>query len=526
MFQYLLATAEVDVEDTRPSRPTAVARRRKSDNLITNLAEGQDQPVPDLFNLVDLIMTSLRSSNQQTVTATLRLVCVLLRNRHQYHFSLFKIRPMPHGNKTSTGQDDQDVQFLFSIAEDLADFDSLRASYQAHLHDVQSSIEHHECSAQILSVPGFDSNAQTIAVPHQSIEITDTLLLTLIGMLKGFMANDVETNLSLTQAISTLALCGSVSLRPWLLSASCDVTVYNLDLENDEAPDNDQDQTLSDRRCAEPQETSVFAHPGVDNRSQPTKPMRSLSPLLEALDCLKQDVERFHSEIHNFDIYLAERKHIFQVGDEIDEAGTVVSDTPESRRSEDLGSNITKPRLASAHLGSIPQRLRSAQSSNPESRASSPRGRRIEAASAPAAGRLSHLHIPPSPQSPPSDSRGFPSSPLRKSSVSATPPRRTATPIGPADAPKQKVKVWLPFPEAESSSKRGSRDLSRSKGVTSETSSLRSASLAPGGFEGRSIEHTEVGLSQVLTNVIILQEFVLELAAIIGVRARLFGEMQ
>jgi hypothetical protein len=58
----------------------------------------------------------------------------------------------------------------------------------------------------------------------------------------------------------------------------------------------------------------------------------------------------------------------------------------------------------------------------------------------------------------------------------------------------------------------------------SDTSSIRSVSVSP---DAKYIDDTkEVTLNHLLTNVIILQEFILELAAIVEVRASLFGEVQ
>jgi len=57
----------------------------------------------------------------------------------------------------------------------------------------------------------------------------------------------------------------------------------------------------------------------------------------------------------------------------------------------------------------------------------------------------------------------------------------------------------------------------------SETSSVRSESAGPA--SNPTEEPKEISLSHLLTNVIILQEFMLELAAIVQVRASLFDEV-
>ena len=521
VFQYLLAVPEAEREEIKPSRPTALARRRKSENLLSNLAQGQDKPAPDLFNLIDLVLTSLRSRNQQTVTATLRLVCVLLRNRHQHDFSLIKTSVLEDGLATRPLEThDRDIAMLFSVAEDLADSDYLGQAYETQLLDVQNSLESHECSAQFLALPN-SALEMTKAVRIHSIEPEDPLLASLVELLKEFMASDIETNLALTQTVSTLANCGSLRLDGWLVGApQPSISRVNTSAKSAEEPrvrdstvsaaSNDNDGVINSKH---PLKVSELAgsEKGLSNEN--------MSPVFAALDSLLAQVETFRREIQNFDIYLAERKYIFKVGENVDKA--VTSEDHSTRRPEEnfpLMPPPPKPRGA-PQIGSINERLISTENSAQGSRASSPRGRQPEVpANTVLAGRLSHLRVSPSPNPGRSDGRAFsPSpSPLRKNSLSSTPPKRVVTPMGPANALKQKVKVRL----AAEDSVRKVHDFSGS----SETSSIRSESTAPdhGDISG----YKEVSLSHILTNVIILQEFVLELAAILQVRASLFGEVK
>ena len=502
-----------------------MARRRKSESLISNLAHGQEKPVPELFNLIDLVLTSLRSRNQQTVTATLRLVCVLLRNRHQYNFSLVKTHVVEDGQiSRSLETHDRDIAMLFSICEDLADSDSLGEGYEAQLVDVQNVLESHECSSWILALP---SAPLEMAKPAQiqSMKPEDPLLTALLNLLRGFMASDVETNLALTQTLSTLASCGSLRLDGWLVGTVQPTTSPLSALAH---------------RAVEPSfgdGTQVAAESKDENSRTESNPLLQvaepvatekgnkgelMSPVFAALDSLLAQVETFRREISNFDVYLSERKHVFKVGEDIDNA--VTSEHFLARQSEEEPAPMAPPPKPRGvpQIGSINERLLSTETSAQGSRASSPRGRQPEVAAGPTlAGRLSHLRVSPSPspssKATRSDARAVPPSPspLRNGSVSSTPPNRTVTPIGPADALKQKVKVLSAF-EGDI---RRSRDFSGS----SETSSVKSESTAP---DHRDISgYREVSLSRILTNVIILQEFIVELAAIVQVRASLFGEV-
>lgn len=521
VFQYLLATPEAEKEEIKPPRPTALARRRKSENLISNLAQGQDKPVPDLFNLLDLVLTSLRSSNQQTVTATLRLVCVLLRNRHQYGFSLIKTSVVEDGSASrSLETHDRVMAILFSFAEELADPDSLGQAYEDQLVDVQNALESHECSFQLLGLPNTALQEMKV-VRLQTIEVGDPLLASLVALLKRFLASDIETNLALTQTISTLASCGSLRLDGWLVEAS-QSGLSRTDVPNASigAPQvGNTTEQAADKDGINKIEPMHSMRTSKLPASENGIPDRNTSAVLAALDSLLAQVEIFRREVENFDIYLSEHKHVFKIGEDINNA--VTSDYPLARRLEEdsiLMPPPAKPRGA-PQIGSIKERLLSTENSAQASRASSPRGRLPEIPAGTAlAGRLDHLRVSRSPNPSRSDGRAFsPSpSPLSKTSMPSTPPKRVVTPMGPADALKQKVKVKT---LVEGDSRHGRDFLGGS-----ETSSIRSESTAPDQRDQSG--YKELSLSHVLTNVIILQEFVLELAAIVQVRASLFGEVK
>jgi hypothetical protein len=58
-----------------------------------------------------------------------------------------------------------------------------------------------------------------------------------------------------------------------------------------------------------------------------------------------------------------------------------------------------------------------------------------------------------------------------------------------------------------------------------DSSSVGSAPTDPGTADETERETVEVSLNTILTNTIILREFILELAAVVQVRASLFGEV-
>ena len=533
-LQYLLALPEKREEDVAPVRPTTLARRRKSSVLIMTLSQGQEKPVPDLFTLVDLVITSLRSRDQQTLTATLQLVSVILRSQHQYAlFSLVRtntcldtlpIRTMDaHTRDTAT---------LYSMAEDLIEHDDLADMYDTHLQDARTLLEDHCCSVQMLAFPGFkvlenrpmhtDKNQISKPVQPHLLDVDDPLLCSLVSLLGDFLANDVGTNLSLTRVFSTLASCGYTSLHGWLLDGAVrNEPPFDPSLSSDDGSEHDDTITLKNLDHGTNETVSNTVLKGPQSTDLVANEMgHSASPMFATLDSLVHHVERYRHDIDEFDMYLTERRHVFKIGEDIGQA--VANDVPAVPKSEERssGESAREPKArkrALAQIGSMSERLMLETSSSDVSRSTSPRGRQPSVSnSTMLGGRLSHLRISPSPSPSNSDARTFSPSPLRKGSQTSTPPKLVGMPLGPAGALRQRIRVQVK-PDHESSKRQH---------IGSETSSIRSESITAEAKMSEEYSIKEISLSHLLTNVIILQEFMIELAAIIEVRASLFGEVR
>ena len=514
-LQYLLAVPDVPEDERESVRPATLARRRKSQTLVTTLAQIQEKPMPDLFTLVDLVLTSLHSRNQQTVTATLRLVSAVLRGEHQLAMStLIRTQYSETLPMRTIDAHHRNTAFLFSLAEDLISHDDLRDAYDAHLEDARTLLESHCCSPLLLPLPSqTDSKIEMStctgghveAVRPHSIQPDDPLLGALIMLLGDFFVNDIATNLALTQAFTTLISCGKLRLEHWLLQKPADL---NISLNKCGIPDSgfdeaDRDNTMTFNSRIEQSKTETLP-------PEPLGVLHVASPVFATLDSLVQQVQTFHHDIQKFDTYLAERRHIFKVGDDIDQD---VANDP-SRRSEDSSKPTYSKTRATAQIGSISERLMSETSSASISRSNSPRGRQLDLPSTSnLVGRLTDIKISPSRSPSKLGSRNFSPSPLRDTSITSTPPKRLITPMGPGDALRQRVKV-----------KRKSESNEIGANESSETSSIRSGSVVADPQIDEKFQETS--LSHLLTNIIILQEFILEVAAIIQVRAGLFREVE
>ena len=517
MLHYLLALAKGPIDETSSSRPATLARRRKSESLIRQQADSQEDISPGLFTLSDMILSGIRSSSQQTVAATLRLLSTLLSTHHSYAISgLIRTKQMKEkGVKRSIMEHDRNIDTLLNMAEDLIDEDC-ESSYEKNLEDARTLLESHVCSVDLLALPsaGVDGRKETHRHhnywPHQlaehKIDTSDPLLHSMLSRLCQFFSNDVETNLALTQAISTLMSCGHTNLDGWFLvnqrgteiTSSKEVAVPP---EAQRFPINNVTRTDEDR-------WSQRSYP----RSEELACSADVSPVFKALNRLVDQVKKFREQIQDFKIYSAERKHVFKVGEEIE---TAMKDAP----------SLTNPRKDTKAISpsrnrpigqetSISERLLSEENSSNVSRANSPRGRQYKGSSAPIlTGRLSHLRVSPSSIAS-KGSSAYSSSPLRRDSFSSTPSKAPRTPTGPADALRQRIRVPL------SATDSGNHSFHIG---SSEVSSVRSESVERERMDRE--KFIEVSLSQILTNVVILQEFLLELAALVEVRASLFGEV-
>ena len=528
-LQYLLAVPETPQKEKTPVRPTTLAMRRKSQTLISNLAQGQERPLPELFNLVDLVITSLRSRNQQTVTATLRLVSVILQSQHEYGVSsIVKVLPADGEPPMRTlFAHDQDASYLFTLAEHLMFDNHLRETYEAHLQDARMLLESHCCSTRLLALPGSDKltehsikgsapdNGAGRVQPHY-IKVEDPLMKRLLKILEEFLTNDVGTNLSLTQVFSTLASCGYTRLEPWLLGdplSSALPTEKRVASENGlEAAEQDKVIVSGPLDVRGNDETGTVEHTTRPSTNRSDNMSQHSPPVVTALGSIVKQIEVFRNDIEGFDTYLAERQSILKVEDQND--GAFENLLPSGRSKKSPAG--TSPAIRGVtQAASIPDRLSPELSPPNASKSHSPRGRQLDSPfpSPSLTGRFNNLRL--SPKRSKSGARVISPSPLRKNSIPSTPLGQLDAPREPSDILNQKIMITT---KADTGRAR-TPDME-----SSDTGSVRSGSVVP---EAEPSENSkEVTLSHILTNVIILQEFILELAAVVQVRASLFGEVQ
>ena len=522
ILQYLLNITKKPHERASSTRPAALIRRRKSEKLTATLAQGEEQPSPALFTLVDLILTSLGSQSQQTVSATLRLLSTLFRKQHQYTVLTLLRKSRANFNPTTLTLEElnESVDYLLTMAEIIGPAEGLDESYDSYTYDSREVLELHPCSLKRLTTlptatslintnESITSDFVRPSIEEHVIDLSDPLLSILTSLLERFFSNDVETNLCLTQSILDIASCSKTSLKGWLLVQGYSIspaeprTNINVDEDASKGP------LPTSPKASSPSEMHPASGGGqarLEAEAQPA--IIRQSPIFATLDRLAYQVSSYRQGIDGFDLHINERKTALKIQSDIDDASASLPIiTQNSVESLERRPSQTKNRPL---FGSINERLLSEVGSEAASRSSSPRGRQRQQGVLPApslVGRLNHLHITPSRSASQSTSRTYSPSPLRGEMTTTAPglvglaSSRRSLPIQASSLPK----------------------VLRSHRTSSQGSSPRSESSTSSMPVAEPKQDEEVTLDHFLTNVIILQEFLVELAALIDVRATMFG---
>ncbi|OCT50171.1 DNA polymerase epsilon subunit C [Cladophialophora carrionii] len=215
ILQYLLASPDMPQHprDRGHRRQRMSVSRRKSIDHLKALAEVADSPSPNLFNLFDLMVMSLKSRHAQTVNACLRLLSVILEHHHSHVLpNLFRLVPTTMGpGQRSVKHLNNSLLKLIDYSATIAKNPDMDASYQGVLSDGQVILEQHSCFRMDESEMK-SANTTTTSISHEC-----KLFEAILTLLRTFFANDTTTNLSLTRAILDLAACQHMDVHGWLL---------------------------------------------------------------------------------------------------------------------------------------------------------------------------------------------------------------------------------------------------------------------------------------------------------------------
>lgn len=543
ILHYLLALPESKPFLTGSRASVSAARKRKSMDLATIMAaQLEASSTPALFNLVDLIQGSLKSENQQTISVTLQLISAILRRHHRYAVStlLWTSHIVSEEPQRTIGAHEKEMDLLLGLAGEIGTEDDFDVVYENHVKDCMSALESHPCSITLIapkSVGGASKipTAQATIpgapkdVRAHTLRPEDPMLKALLVIMSTFFTNSVETNLSLTGTIIDLAACGFMRMDGWLLPEPSD---YRYEIEEEE----EDPYTLEVGDPIEALEKSQMRSLR-NNRRIPIWDDAKTPAILKQLRTLVDQVSAYRAEIPRFDDILQRRRDAFHAASSQNATPMPIHQPPPP--DFDTPSRSRSPAKPSA-LDSLAQRI--FEKIDTPSRSGSPRGRRSQDqqrssgssnSGAPGKSTTTTRGGVPPPQFPmgletPSrdTSRAFSPSPLRNPNLERGVPASQAAAFAAIDQSILARRVGLPsvrgeiepipFPKLKSDAEEVIEEGASARGEGSETE------------ERKDTEAVEklVSISHVLTNVLVLQEFLLELAALVQVRAGLFGEIR
>lgn len=579
ILHYLLALPDhIPKRNQAPRTSISDARKRKSMDLATMVAETTDTSVtPLLFNLVDLILACLRSKNQQTIHVTLQLVSAILKRHHRYAvMTLLRTDILPSRTYHRTiGAHEQEIEYLISLASSIGGHDNFDEVYESAIKDNMARLESHPCSLKLVAPKVSVNNHKLPEIPdslpgaprdvkEHTLRPDDPLLNKVLDLLETFFLNAVETNLSVTETIVDLAICGYMSIDGWLARSPKSYTYNEEDMPT---PENAGDAEQEDDSAAAEEAERVKAMEKC--RARPRWVQSSVPRILDILKRLEDQVNKYKDIIPRFDELVQQRREAFQTADLVlnnhnnPPTSTRAQDTPDHPSMDEL-SRSGSPSRPSA-LEGFAQRLLSELGT--PSRSSSPRGRKEvnrssgSGMNSPAPGSAavsSPRPVPiPQPVMPREAIGSFPRSlsPSSNRDESAdgregvevpSAAVREATAFAAVDQsilsrkvglPGEKVepiplkfdKTPMPEPvkedvedddnEAQEQADDDGEEVSKDDDDKDEGEEEKTKA-------DKGEEEDLVSVSHIITNVIILQSFLFELASLLQVRAGLFDEVR
>ncbi|KAJ3936854.1 MAG: Retinoic acid induced 16-like protein-domain-containing protein [Lentinula lateritia] len=324
------------------------------------------------FTLKDLILSNLRSASQPTSTAALQLLqAMLLQHPHLCTDKLLIVVadplatafPHPILISSKSGKDeneDEEETFMypgireeekspissvplfhqpdttFSTHEREMDLylalvsrvdpshnsDPFSTGYDNYLRDALFSIQD-QPAYQLDDIDGLDTEARQ--KDKHRINVNDPIISTILESLRRFFSNTPEHNIALTGVLSTLAIHPDRSLAGWLTFASNDSTPSNNDdIDAGLDANSDGDDRSIDYRIEEKlaNNDSFLPASSMDEKSR---------PVVHAIfHGLVAQLERYRRSVNNFDQFLLERRQGLLFSENLSDALTLAIEINEN----------------------------------------------------------------------------------------------------------------------------------------------------------------------------------------------------
>ncbi|KAI0748064.1 Retinoic acid induced 16-like protein-domain-containing protein [Daedaleopsis nitida] len=507
------------------------------------------------FTLKDLVLTSLRSKFQPTATAALQLLqslllqyCTLCVDRllvviHDPQATSFPqpaILPdavedaaLPAPSKPADDSDDEEA-FVYPGAEDTKEAEPVRlqsaivfsqpdttywtheremglylqlvsrvdpnhtedafsTGYDHYLRDALFSIQSQSCFQ-------LDIDPQERSKLKHRLNPNDPVLSLVLESLRKFFSNTPETNMALTGVLATLALCPDRSLAGWLTFAPKDSPTPSnardqdvLLLNEDDGDDRSIDFLIEEKLASE---FNALPATSMDEQSRPV--------VHSIFHGLVSQLERYRQLVENFDQYLTERRQGLLFNENLTDALTLALDF-ETPKSAMFGGALS---ILSSPVEAPQQRPKAKPKSSTSSSFVS--------------------FLTPKKNKPAKPAPSEPTTPSRGASraVDASPfgphyQKTGAITVEPYLAPAPSSGPWTPAKLRKWVA--DEEDVFGSSGQWGENRESRVVNDSDTEEEGEEVQSsiTHVTLSQLLDNVVILEESIKELVAIIHARRSL-----
>ncbi|KAH7889708.1 Retinoic acid induced 16-like protein-domain-containing protein [Phlebopus sp. FC_14] len=335
------------------------------------------------FTLKDLLLSNLHSQNHPSVTAALQLLQTMLTRRCRVCTDgLVLVVPDTHATSfpeptviptwlpDSSEEDSDDEHFIYPGAEDkpkstvtawtsLPTFvdpettfstheremglyltlvsrvdpshneEAFSTGYDHYLHDALAAIQSHSCFVHA------DEDMQSRLKHRHRLNVNDPLLSVILESLCKFFSNPPKMNISLTGVLSELALCPDRSIAGWLTCAVGGIrqkSTYSTplhDIGDDQSIDFDIDQKLAT-------ETNILSAARLDENSRPV--------IYSIIQGLVVQLERYREVVDDFDKYLLQRRQGLLFSENLTDALTLALEPaiePASMRASSPNSSLS-----------------------------------------------------------------------------------------------------------------------------------------------------------------------------------------
>ncbi|CAD0110162.1 unnamed protein product [Aureobasidium uvarum] len=479
VLQYLLAIPEA--KQSEPVSPT-VQRRQSTLMLLTQSGNDDDKFEPTLFSLVDLMLNGIRSQNSQTVVAALKLSSVMLTRHRTYTTSTLlqsKSTLLPEERRTIQALC-VETNGLIQIATGLGGEIDVDEAYATACQDITVSLE-----VQVANKAPKDSSVLKI-LSH------DPYIQSIAALFGSFFTNSVDVNLALTEATICLASCAGVGLDGWLAVPRMDYQPPTFEPTFD-STSLDEDEIGSLRQLQ-----SVYSQERREDSQDPL--------LLAVLRVLNRQVDSMRSDISIIDHLIEKRVAILGGAGHEDLLTQPRSSAASTRQSTESARPTENRQIQRLQAGS---RQRSTSRESNGSRSSTPVRLRDSSLSS----------VPPRSSSLPQASQR-----QQPNSIFRPPPPESPTE---ETLPAENLSIQTESKQNEAQTLRGKIHFISTEASASNTIfEYVSDSVAHTRTEGDGDkESKDATLSHVVTNIVILQHFVVELAAVMRTRAIVFEEV-